>query len=104
MTPRIAYNERDAWAQIDELDRCRNCRHVIGRDLFGNICENPEGGSSFHVDDEDTCECFTAKDKKATYWINKLVEMAMEYSGENDFFRQLTYHEANGTADKFLSK
>ena len=102
MTPRIAYNEADAWAQINELDRCSNCRHVIGRDLFGNICENPEGEKPFHVDDHDTCECFAARDKKVTYWISKLVWMALEYNGNNDFMRRLEYHQKNGTDHEFL--
>lgn len=102
MTPRIAYNEQDAWDQINELDRCKNCQHLVGFDLFGGICENPEGEKRFHVSEGDTCECFHAKDKKVGYWINKLVGMAMEYSGDNDFSRRLAYHQSNGTDHKFL--
>lgn len=98
MTPRIAYNEQDAWDQIDQIDVCSNCVHFIRKDLFTGEC----GYLGGQVSNDEKCEEFYAYEKKLNYWIDKLVEMAMEYSGENDFYRQLAYHEANGTDHNYI--
>ena len=102
MKLRIAYNEQDAWAQIDELDMCINCRHMVNRNLFGGTCLNPEGERPFKVDYNNKCECFMAIEKRIEYWIGKLTEMALEFNGQNDFMRQLAYHQEKGTDHKFL--
>lgn len=102
MKPRIAYNETDAWQQIDQMDTCCNCQFMVDRDLFGGKCTSPESDSPFPVRDTDKCECFSAREKNIAYWIDKLVEMALEFSGQNDFQRQLTYHQKNGTDHQFL--
>lgn len=102
MKPRIAYSEQDAWDQIDQIDTCCNCQFMIDRDLFGGRCIGPETGFKFTVRDTDRCECFSALEKKVSYWIDKLVEMALEFSGQNDFNRQLAYHQKNGTDQQFL--
>lgn len=99
MKPRIAYNEQDAWDQITEIDICSNCTHFKRQDLFTGECSYLGGP----VSNDEKCEEFYAFEKRLNYWIDKLVEMAMEYSGENDFFRQLQYHETNGTEHEFLS-
>ena len=100
MTPRIAYSEADAWAQINEIDICSNCIHFQRKDLFAGECARLGG----QVSNDEKCEEWYASDKILNYWIDKLVEMAMEYSGENDFYRQMDYHEANGIDLIFLSK
>lgn len=100
MKPRFAYNEQDAWDQINEIDICSNCIHFKRKDLFAGECCYLGG----QVNNDEKCEEWYAADKRLNYWVNKLVEMAMEYSGENDFYRQLAYHEANGTAEKFLAR
>lgn len=96
---RIASSESDAWEQIDELAQCHRCIHYNKPDLFGcGWCQR----LTREVSCDNVCECFYARLKKDNYWIHKLVAMALDYSGGSDFFRRLDYHEANGTADKFL--
>lgn len=102
MIPHIAYDETDAWAQINELDRCINCVHLVDKDLFGGTCIGPESGFRFRAENNEGCECFRAADKKVKYWISKLVWMALEYNGNNDFMRQLAYHQSKGTDHQFL--
>lgn len=100
---KIANNEQEAWSMIDKLDTCVNCVHFLQKDLFESVCTpHYENERAFMVDHDNKCECFQAKDKKVEYQINKLVEMALEYNGQNDFMRQLAYHEQNGTAHDFL--
>ena len=99
MPPQIAYNEQDAWDQIDQITTCSSCIHFARSDLFTGSCVRL-GGS---VGNGERCEEFYSSSKKESYWIDKLVEMAQEFSGQNDFFRQLDFHEKNGTIDQFLS-
>lgn len=98
MTPCIAYNEADAWTQVEEIAICANCVHFKRQDLFRGEC----GYLGGRVSNDEKCEAFYADSKRMNYWIEKLVGMAMEYSGENDFIRQLAYHQAKGTDHKFL--
>lgn len=102
MKAHLANNEAEAWAQINELDRCINCIHLINRDLFGGTCIGPESGFKSRTENSEGCECFRAADKETAYWIYKLVGMALEYNGNNDFMRRLAYHQANGTDHQFL--
>lgn len=99
---RIAYSEQDAWNQIDELEKCKNCSHYVLPDLFGPRCGRKEANNRL-IGESSTCECFCAKEKQVKYWINKLVEMAQEYHGSNDFMRRWLYHDAKGTANDFLN-
>lgn len=99
---RIAYSEQDAWDQVDVLEKCNNCMHYIHPDLFGARCGRKEANNRL-IDADSTCECFRAKSKRVKYWIDKLVEMAQEYYGSNDFMRRWLFHEANGTSDEFLA-
>ena len=52
--------------------------------------------------DKSSCECFYARSKNVKYWIDKLVAIAMDFDGTNDFMRQLNYHQNNGTDAEFL--
>jgi len=100
----ITSDENDAWEMIERLAVCYNCRHFKQKDLFEGICANPEGDQpfEFYVDNTSACECFYAADRKVKYWIDKLVEMALEAGGVNAFNRQLNYHVKNGTDYEFL--
>lgn len=95
---RLAVNENDAWDLIDGLALCENCENLSANDLFGGFCRLLKR----EVDFDQRCEGFHARDKKVEYWINKLVEMAMEFGGDNDIHRKYDYHEKNGSLDKFL--
>ena len=99
----LANNEKEAWEMIDKLDVCANCIHFNVKNLFESVCmPHFENSHEFNVSHDSKCECFQAKDKQVEYHINKLVEMALEFNGQNDFMRQLRYHEENGTEDEFL--
>lgn len=97
---RLATSDRDAWEMVDELSVCDNCENLLRTDLFGGYCRLLKR----EVDSDQVCEGFYARDKKVGYWIHKLVEMALEFSEENDFHRQFDYHERAGTLDEFLLK
>jgi hypothetical protein len=98
----LTNNEQEACDQISKIDRCSNCANFTQKDLFYGKCSNPEGSEPFNVGFDDTCECFYAREKKVRYWIDKLVQMAMDASGVSDFNKQLEYHQANGTDYEFL--
>ena len=98
----LTNNEDEAWAQIEELGRCHNCLHFTQMYLFSGMCGNPEGEEPFEVGLNSACECFYAREKKVQYWIDKLVQMAMDANGVSDFNKQLEYHQANGTDYEFL--
>lgn len=98
----ITSNPNEAWSMIDKLSECRNCIN-FSKNLFEFRCSNPEGEKSFELSsDNSTCECFYAREKKVKYWIDKLVTMAMDFDGQNDFYRQLNYHQNKGTDLEFL--
>jgi hypothetical protein len=85
-----------------DLGRCGNCWAFKRSDLFGGICTSSEFGTPFPVDINEGCEAFHAQDKVIEHWINRLVQISLDCDGQNDFFRQLDYHERNGTAEQFL--
>jgi hypothetical protein len=95
-------NEQEAWDMIENLSRCENCTNFQQADLFAGSCSNPEGEKPFTVNTTASCECFAARDKKVGYWIDKLVQMAMDANGVSDFNKQLEYHQDKGTDMKFL--
>lgn len=96
-------SENEAWGMLDRLDVCANCTHFRPVDLFcGQCMPHFENRCAFPVGFDDKCECFDAKEKKVDYWINKLSEMALEANGQNDFMRQLNYHQRMGTDNEFL--
>lgn len=102
----LTSNENEAWEMISRIDRCVNCNSFTQKDLFSGTCKNPEsypeGGDSFSVGLGDTCECFAAREKKVQYWIDKLVTMALDAGGVNDWQRRFEFHQKNGTDLKFL--
>ena len=98
----LTTNPNEAWEMIDRLSECRNCSN-FSRNLFEFRCSNPEGKKSFELSsDKSSCECFNARSKEVKYWIEKLVTIAMDFDGTNDFMRQLNYHQNNGTDAEFL--
>jgi len=82
---RITDNPDEAWAIIDQLEKCCNCQAYTPIDLFHGRCDFPEDDDySFEVGGHRKCECFWAKDKRITYWIHKLVTMAQDADGQAD--------------------
>ncbi|QQT44918.1 Uncharacterised protein [Sphingobacterium multivorum] len=94
----IANNWDEANEMLLALSKCSGCIHFKVTDLFNSSCSRINRA----VHHNDMCECFSSNNKKTKYQINKLVQMLGEYDGMNDFIRQLNYHEANGTENKFL--
>jgi hypothetical protein len=93
---------KDADAMMFDLGRCGNCWAFRQVDLFGGVCTSSEFEKPFPVGLDEGCEAFRGKDKVIEHWINRLVQISLDVGGENDFFRQLEYHEKNGTAEQFL--
>jgi hypothetical protein len=93
---------KDADDMMWVLSRCRFCVHFKQADLFRGFCHCSEYAKPFPVGTHEGCEAFHGKEKKIEHWINRLVQISLDCDGQNDFFRQLNYHEQNGTAEQFL--
>jgi hypothetical protein len=79
---------KEAKKMYQGLGCCKNCVHYKSPNLFGGICEHPELSYSFGVEFDNCCECFYAKEKIMSYWLQKLAEIIMEYNGTNDKVRK----------------
>lgn len=86
----LTMNPDEAEKIAESLHVCRNCRHYIPRTLFDGTCGGYFDSNiycpTFNVDPDNVCECFQPE-KVVDYWICKLFQMNMEYSGENDKIR-----------------
>jgi len=102
---RMAYNEDDAWKMIDQLEVCGNCKHCKSFDLFDTHCELKTTNVKVELNQSCTLfgTSFSPHNKHLKYWIDKLVEMAQEYHGSNDFHRQLTYQQSIGKDLDFIN-
>jgi hypothetical protein len=93
----------DATNIWEKLSICKNCNNYSPNNLFEFTCDNPENSGSITLSNEnDTCECFEAKDKKIQYMLNKAITATMEFEGTNDYIRQLDFHFKNATDLEFL--
>jgi hypothetical protein len=93
---------KDADAMMWALARCGNCSSFKQTTLFSGTCTSSEHGEPFPVDASEGCEAFYGAKGIIEHWINRLVQISLDCDGQNDFFRQLHYHEQNGTAEQFL--
>lgn len=96
-------NEKDLEQMLEKLTVCQNCVHFRSITLFGGSCmPHFENEMEFEVANDNQCECWDAREKKVDYWVNKLIAMWLDASGQSDFNRQLEYHQKQGTDHIFL--
>ncbi|WP_407501276.1 hypothetical protein [Elizabethkingia anophelis] len=93
-----------ASEMFNKLHICRNCKGFKRHDLFDFRCSGMEDGETVQISSDDSCcECFDAADKEVGYWLNKIGEINIEYSGSNDFWRRLKYHQEKGTDIEYIT-
>ena len=82
--------QADEW--IEKLHICRNCTNWTQNTLFDGTCSGYCDGDwtcpPFDVDFDNVCECFFAKEKIIEYWLCKLGQIYLDYSGSSDEIRE----------------
>lgn len=86
----LTTNNKEADEFIKKIHICRNCKNYTPNSLFNGTCSGYGDDDwtcpPFNVDYDNVCECFWT-DKVTEYWLCKLGQISMEYSGANDDVR-----------------
>ena len=86
----LTQNPKQADEWFEKIHICRNCKNYTPDSLFDGTCSGygdcEPYSPPFNVDFDNACECFWT-DKVTEYWLQKLGQISMEYSGRWDEIR-----------------